>query len=58
MEVDLLQEPDPGLDPAPLADITTADAVAQGPTVLARARALTVAVHRRGDTCPRPSSRT
>lgn len=49
MEVDLVRERVPGLGPAPLADITIADAVAQGPTVLAHVLALTVAVRRLGD---------
>lgn len=57
-EVDLVQEHVPGPDLAPLADITTADAVAQGPTVLAHVLAHTVAVHHLGDTSPHPSSPT
>lgn len=58
MEVDLVQEHVPDLDPALLADITTVDAVAQGPIVLAHVLALTVAVHRLGDTSPHPSCHT
>lgn len=58
VEVDLVQEHVPGLDPAPRADITTADAVTQGPTVLAHVLALTVAVHRLEDIRPHPSSPT
>lgn len=45
VEVDLGQEHGPDRDLALLADITTADAVAQGPTVLAHVHALTAAVH-------------
>lgn len=56
--VDLVQEHVPGRDPAPLEDITTAGAVAQGPTVLAHVLALTVAVQRLEDICPHPSSPT
>lgn len=55
MEVDLVQEHVRGLDPVPLADITTADAVAQGPTVLVHVLALTVAARHLGDIHPRPS---
>lgn len=58
MEVGLVQEHVPDLDPAPLADITTADVVAQGPTVLAHALALTVAVQHLADISPRHSSPT
>lgn len=58
MEVDLVQEHVHGLDHALLADITTAGAAAQGPTVLAHVLALTVAVHRLGDIRPPPSSPT
>lgn len=53
-EVDLVRERVPGLGLAPLADITIADAVAQGPTVLAHVLALTVAVHHLGDIHPPP----
>lgn len=38
--------------------VTTVDAVAQGPSVLAHVLALTVVVHHLGDTSPRPSSPT
>jgi len=55
VEVDLVQEHVRGLDPVPLADITTADAVAQGPTVLVHVLALTVAAHHLGDIHLRPS---
>lgn len=48
MEVDLVQERVLDLDPDLLADITTADAAAQGPTVLVHVLALTVAVHHHG----------
>lgn len=58
MEVDLVQEHVRDLDPAPLADITTADVVAQGPTVLAHALALTVAVQHLADISPHHSSPT
>lgn len=58
VEVDLVQEHVPGLGPAPLADITTADAVAQGPTVLVHVLALTVAAHHLGDISPHPSCPT
>lgn len=49
VEVDLVPERVLDLDPGLLADITTADAVAQGPTVLVHVLVLTVAVHHRGD---------
>lgn len=58
MEVGLAQGHVPGLDPAHLADITTADAVARGRTVLAHVHALTVAVHHLDGTSPHPSSPT
>lgn len=55
VEVDLAREHVRGLDPVPLADITTADAVAQGPTVHVHVLALTVAAHHHGDIHPHPS---
>lgn len=58
MEAVLVREHVHGLDPVPLADITTADAVAQEPTVLVHDLALTVAAHRLGDISPHPSSPT
>lgn len=58
MEVVLVQEHVHARDPVLLADITTADAVAQGHTVLARVHAPTVAANHLDDISPHPFSPT
>lgn len=58
MEVALVREHVRGRDPDPLVDITTADAVTQGPTALAHVLAPTAGALRPGGTRPHPFSPT
>lgn len=58
MEVVLVRERVRGQDRAPFADITTADAATQGPTVLVHILVLTAVAHHHSGIRPRHSSPT